>query len=159
MTQDKTLSIFGHGTLLSYDEEWVKVVDDKVGQRKPPKNEEKRKKKRLPGEIGKVFFFFFFSFFGRVWLGCSIIGKQKEFYNLLLFSPTDYTTTKSDLVKEKTKESQTNYLYLLKPFFCIFLLRTQRSVFLYIFFCRGEESDLFYIKTFIEIKICTFLYT
>ena len=28
--------------------------------------------------------------------------KQKEFYNLLLFNPTDYIATKPDLIQEKT---------------------------------------------------------
>ena len=37
-----------------------------------------------------------------------ILCKQKVFHNLLLFNPTDYTTTKPDLVKEKVKENSTN---------------------------------------------------
>ena len=36
-----------------------------------------------------------------------ILCKQKEFYNFLLFNPTDYTVIKPDLVQEKTKKNQT----------------------------------------------------
>ena len=38
-----------------------------------------------------------------------ILCEQKEFYNLLLFNLIDYTTTKQDLVKEKTKENHQSF--------------------------------------------------
>ena len=31
--------------------------------------------------------------------------KQKEFYNLPLFNPTDYTATKANLIQEKRKKN------------------------------------------------------
>ena len=74
-----------------------------------------------------------------------ILCKQKEFYNLLLPNPADYSTIWHDLVKEKKKTIAISSGRYFLPFFTYFLFSV--VIYLDLFhataFCHGVSLTLF----------------
>ena len=67
-----------------------------------------------------------------------ILCKQKDFYNLFLFNPNEYTTIKSDLIqKKKTKKNHTNPSRYRHPTILVFFSLLKNK-------CKNYE---FYINT------------